>query len=472
MGYILIINEGVAPVEAFTTLGFSTSRGTDLIGQFGSGAKHAVLVALRHGLKVVICCGRDKIIFSTQTADVDDGIETRTIEKVYYSVNGRKAKETGWTLGFGEMDWTDQGMIIREFFSNAIDRTAKQFGAENLNSHFSEFKLGVFTLAEESEPRARDGKTSIYVESTPELVEYVANLGKHFLHVREDVHHTDTFIPKQEPGPARVYRRGVFIREIGKKPSLWDYNLADISLDESRLSNDYTTKAAIAGLYKKPTPKVAEAVIRANAHSLDVEECTLDSDYMTGFSSKLSSDVAEVWDNAWKTVIGDSVAVKDRFGQEAAERKGLAYVVVNDQMYKILAAAQSKTIEAVYDGKRMEEIVSPTSFVETVLDDLWEMLLSLDLTFNKDKPEVKCYKSCMRNNEVRLGYCQDDVIHINCDIAGSMTQMLQQTMLEELTHYITGASDNSRDFQDFAFRTAIALYRKTLRQQKALYDQA
>ena len=41
--FLMIANNGVAPVQSFTVLGVSTARGnSDKIGQFGSGAKHGL----------------------------------------------------------------------------------------------------------------------------------------------------------------------------------------------------------------------------------------------------------------------------------------------------------------------------------------------------------------------------------------------------------------------------------------------
>ena len=53
--YLLVQNPGVAPVEGYTLLGVSTTRNCGVvgtIGQFGSGAKHAINTLLRAGLKL------------------------------------------------------------------------------------------------------------------------------------------------------------------------------------------------------------------------------------------------------------------------------------------------------------------------------------------------------------------------------------------------------------------------------------
>ena len=67
--YLLIQNPGIAPVEGYTLLGVSTTRNCGVagtIGQFGSGAKHAINTLLRAGLRLLIYCGKTRLEFTTR----------------------------------------------------------------------------------------------------------------------------------------------------------------------------------------------------------------------------------------------------------------------------------------------------------------------------------------------------------------------------------------------------------------------
>jgi hypothetical protein len=67
--YLEIENLGVCPPEGFTVLGVSladTSEHQGVIGQFGSGNKHAVAVLLRHDLAPVVFAGTLRLEFSTR----------------------------------------------------------------------------------------------------------------------------------------------------------------------------------------------------------------------------------------------------------------------------------------------------------------------------------------------------------------------------------------------------------------------
>ena len=66
------------------------------------------------------------------------------------------------------------------------------------------------------------------------------------------------------------------------------------------------------------------------------------------------------------------------------------------------------------------------------------------------------------------GYCRDGVVFINSDLAPtgvadvlSLYCRLLKVALEEIAQYVTGATDNSRDFQKYLLDVAIKLIRET-----------
>jgi len=65
-----------------------------------------------------------------------------------------------------------------------------------------------------------------------------------------------------------------------------------------------------------------------------------------------------------------------------------------------------------------------------------------------------------------VGYYLDDVVYINADLAPAgvadvdkLSNRLLKVALEEVAHYVTGATDNSRDFQDFLLNLSVKLSR-------------
>ena len=56
-----------------------------------------------------------------------------------------------------------------------------------------------------------------------------------------------------------------------------------------------------------------------------------------------------------------------------------------------------------------------------------------------------------------MGFYREGVVYLSLDFADGASVELRQTALEEVAHFVTGATDSSRDFQDFAFKLATRL---------------
>ncbi len=160
--FLCIQNPGVAPVEGFTLLGVSTTRDCGVegaIGQFGSGNKHAINVLLRAGLKVFVYCGKTRLDFQTRDDEIDDGLIRKPVKRVVCKLGGTSTRtiDLGWVLDFGAIDWTDLGMALREFVSNAIDRTVREENGEFIPAMLDE-RLSIKTVDDER-VKAKDGYT-------------------------------------------------------------------------------------------------------------------------------------------------------------------------------------------------------------------------------------------------------------------------------------------------------------------------
>src|SRR5438094_7595757 len=89
--FLKIENPGVCPQEGFTVLGVSpadTSAHEGVIGQFGSGNKHAVGVCLRSGLSPIVFAGTLKLEFSTKPQTVTDGLASKDFGRVVVKYGG------------------------------------------------------------------------------------------------------------------------------------------------------------------------------------------------------------------------------------------------------------------------------------------------------------------------------------------------------------------------------------------------
>lgn len=433
MQMLCIQNAGTAPVEAFTLLGYSTARGNDkAIGQFGSGSKHGVCVLLRAGIDLKIYCGTESLTFGTR----EDVVGGRSVKRVTVKVGTRKPRDLDWVLDFGAIDWTEVRMALREFVANAIDQSEE----ENL----------VIKMTDKM--RAKEGYTQVYVGDHPEVRKFYAELDKHFLHFSGQ--QEKRILEKPEPSPCRIYREGVFIRET-RETSLCDYNLPSTSvpIDECRNLNDYVAKAAVARLYASATQEELTRVFRAQLDGLNVMESTLDAYYLTYYPA--SKEQQETWRSAWAIASDNAVpctADTTTLGS-FAQKKG--YRVVEQPSEAWYSASRHfgiTTLEKVLDGCEMSGyiVTTPTPEAVAAVERVWGWIRDAGLT-DKPQPSVKGFDSVMSGGSDCQGYVLpgESTVYLRNDLGG---QLLLQIALEECAHVVTGATDGSRDLQDFAFR--------------------
>jgi hypothetical protein len=69
----------------------------------------------------------------------------------------------------------------------------------------------------------------------------------------------------------------------------------------------------------------------------------------------------------------------------------------------------------------------------------------------KSMPELSMYVRPLSSGSNIRGYYEDGVVYIERD------NVIMQVIIEEIGHYVTGADDATRDFQDWAFKLAACL---------------
>lgn len=459
MSFLLIQNKGVAPIEGYTLLGMSTSREVaGAIGQFGSGTKHAINLLLRKGLEFYIYCGKNRLEFFYENVKINDGLSDKQVAKVFCRVTGESNRtiDCGWVLDFGAMDWTQTSMALREFISNAIDRTFK--GGQTFQEGI---KRGELIVKPDPTKRARDGYTRIFVKMDCEVVAFYENLSNHFLHFSSNPENVALrFIPKTtregNTGP-RVYRQGVFIRQLQGKPSAYDYNFgADLKIDESRNLDDYVVRGHIAQAVNQADEATLANLFRIMAEE-DVFEAGLDEWYLGYHANEEQKDA---WNKAWKATAGDALITTDASSHSAkyAIEKGHSVRVVKSKAFATVAEKMGvkTTASAVGSVETEGEVLvhTPIEFDEA-RDTVWEWLENANLTRDKAKPSVRCFRDIMQAGRSTEGYFKHggQTIFVREDVGG---KLLLKTVLEECAHYVTGSTDNSRDFQSYLIDLAVA----------------
>lgn len=488
--FLKIENPGVAPRQAFTLLGASTKDTTNKtqIGRFGTGNKMGIATLLRNKLSPIVFAGMLKMEFSTASEKMATASSEKEFNVVCVSYSGRdtnnKTKNNKEKLGFvvehGQSDWTDVGLALREFVSNALDRAYeedelkfvynyhKDHGEEGMSLAFREFQRNAKSyenvtveIVEDNQVRAKTGFTRIFIPLCADVLNFYNNLGKWFLHFSEPALINSTLLPKGDRSltgrtAAVIYRRGVRVREFesDNTPSLFDYNLECLNLDESRNVDDWYVKhEAKIALNKASSSDIIKFLV-----SLREGEKFWEHEF------DCSSPTQE-WINAHLT-LGENGVYVERGREDQIQRlqaKGFEPIAVSHGVLLLLRMCEFKTADKILNQNELAgmDVYEATQSAIEVVDFVWNKISDLGLTNNKARPDVKVFSKIMIENCQILGLYQDGVVLFNKDIAPDekyTSIQLLQTAIEKIAHHITGATDNSRDFQDFAFRLCAALF--------------
>jgi hypothetical protein len=430
--WFVVENSGVADVESFTLLGISSARGDDeSIGQFGSGAKHAILVLLRAGLQLVICCGGVRIVPFLEEIVVN-GVESfRLCFKI-----GTKTERTSMTLGFGELDWSDDvRMAMREIVSNALDQS---------DQDWRQISTDVVDNV-----RCKKGTTRVFVEFDARVRDYYARIGEYFLHWSGE--QNKRVLAKVEPSPVRFHRLGVFVREQTRDVSLWNYNAdSTLPIDESRNMDSYKTRSQCAKIL---TDGEHQDELRKTLRILAKDSHFYEGEFSSWYLNQINVRTAFVEEFGESTYVtqNDIVAAKIR-------EKGYSVVVLPSGYVDAINGAtgesnlSAESMLGAMDKREEFTETEPTMDCLDMVQHVWDQLDSASMTCGREMPDVKTFVSHMNEGSQTYGFwdaCEPSIIHLHDDHATN-----PKTILEELTHYITHAADETRDFQDFVLRFA------------------
>jgi hypothetical protein len=482
--FLKIENVGVCPPEAFTLLGVSLadqSSNKGMIGHFGSGSKQSLTTLGRHSLWPVIFSGMLRMLFGSRSQIVADSRASKEFARVFVEYSGidpftgasrSGTEELGFVLAMGQEDWPDVSLAIREFVSNAVDRSIREKG------NWSGVRIEVVdsTLVE-----GKHDCTRIFVPLTGAVLDFYNNLGKWFLHFSEAESLDKAILLKKNRNlgdrqSAVIYRRGVRVREFENcdTPSLFDYNLGNLPVDESRRATDWDVKY-----------HAGRALINANRHILavffnqlangnrPVWELTFDACSLLPTKWDSAADIArrsQQWQEAFTLVAGDSAVLTGSANVEQLLHKGYKPIVAPES---ILAAAErygvntpAKVLSA--DDLAGREVFDSTPGAEAAVEVVWQVLEDVGLCNGKAKPATKCFTSILNAGTKLNGFYRDGTVFINSDLASAssirerpqeLSERLLKCALEEVAHHVTGSTDCSRDFQDFLLHLAVKLAR-------------
>jgi len=482
--FLKIENPGAAPSEGFTVFGVSladTSSNAGVIGQFGSGNKHAVAVLLRNELSPVVFAGTLRLEFGTRPQVVSDAQATKEFSRVVVKYGGSdpvtgasrsSTEDLGFVLDYGRQDWDEVALALREFVSNAIDRSIREWG------DWSGVKIEV---VDEGQVRAKRNFTRVFVPLSAEVLAFYNALGKWFLHFSEPESLSKAILPKKNRNlgdrkAAVIFRRGVRVREFESSDteSLFDYNLDQLRIDESRRASDWDVKhgagKALANADKQTLAVLFDRLLNSDKPAW---EFGFDNYSLSPSSNDSTEDLAERrknWSEAFSQVAGEDAVLTGKGTKDQLERKGFVPVVAPENLVSAAGMYGVSTPASVLSLDELvgREISDPTPDAQAAVDSVWSWLEETGLTNGKEKPPVKVFTSILDGGTMLNGFYRDGVVYLHQDLGGTASEFgglralsdrLLHVALEETVHYVTGAGDNSRDFQNFLLDLAVKLRR-------------
>ena len=433
---------------------------------------------LRTKLLPVVFCGNHKLEYGTKPGRMK-ALEGETeYNRVVVKHGGTDetgasvtyTEELSQTDEYGVLDWNCLGMAFREFVSNAIDAAIavnRQAGA-TVKSPWDGVKVELVT---EEKVRAKKGHTRVFVPADNEdVIRFFANLGKWFLHFSEPESITQAILTKKsrnlDPNcrTAVIYRRGVRVREIDQyaSESLFDFNLNDLRVDESRNVDDYQCRNAATRVMAKASPEVLATWMRSFRGEQPYWEHQFGGYELRPAWGETPEEV-EIrkanWNKALE-LVGDSVVLACKDGPvETLTRKGFDALEVPEAVVQAAEGYGCRTSAKVLSADEMDgrEAFDPTPDAATALDWVWAKVSAAGMDGGKAKPPIRCFRKVMSGGVVVHGFLRDGVVYINEDLATGASVDLRQTVLEEVAHFLSNSRDCTRDMQDWAFKLAVRL---------------
>jgi hypothetical protein len=196
----------------------------------------------------------------------------------------------------------------------------------------------------------------------------------------------------------------------------------------------------------------------ALSRGVECLETGLDSYYIKPNSWENNDQRRERWLAAWEKVNGEkTVACGHDQGivGEYARRKGYDLAVIRQAAWLDTVKEYGiPTVGDVLDAneKKGRRLTAPTFEAIDAINQAWAWVASTDLMpLELVKPTVRGFDELMEAESDTLGFYDPKTreVYIRNDVGG---ELLLETALEEVGHYITGAADGSRDFATFFMR--------------------
>lgn len=399
------------------TLGVSTATGVEgKIGQFGSGSLMSSLLWMReYGESPIYNINGTRVEFEC----IPERTSTNTKFNRVLQIENDVKQPLSVSLEYGQHDWKDPIMALREWISNALDQ-----GMDIVDA-----------LCVVDSVVFDPDYVEVFIPMNGMVRKYWQDIEKFFLQYSQK--EECIYIPKDKVSPCRVYRRGVFVREL-EAHSLFDYNL-DFPIDESRNGSSDSMIDMIMNI----ALGLRDADIHYYEDLLKAVRCNLDCIEVREKSWR--TNVFGNWEPVLKKIVG-----KVKFGCQGGENEEEKIETIAAHWYGRFIR-MCPDLDGYKDRGNAERngysIVSTPEECQKLMDELCELFGLFGMTNGKEKPKLEVFRTKNGQKPESNGLYENGIVSIYVDQIAS-----RRTMMEELCHHYSGKSDCTREFQEFNFR--------------------
>lgn len=430
MEVMLIKNNGVMELEAFTMMGLSTKRDdASKIGMFGTGNKYAIAVLLREGFSVEIVTRKYSAAFSSQKKD----FRGKPFQQVVMTITEPGAEprrvELGITTDMG-LQWT-RDHAMREFICNARDEGGMELDVMS-NPSTQEYNKKLDSVLSEAD------KTYIVVKNTKGdkyLAGYAKSFDTKYLFRREPLFESDeiSVYEKLTPkSPLRIYRNGVMVLEKNV-PALYDYELNGVEISESRDTDMWQSQYEFShNMFRLPESMLESIVDAVSENSFEA----------MGVDYYIPSD-----DKVPNFLRSSVVLTRDLYEQFSEKFFAMPLKFVPENWYKYL-----KTKECLRTAHKVVGEMAIMPGKETAYEDLGQlekMIVDKAVDF-VSKSGYAISVSDLHFKELEaMGMFRDGKIYISTKFIARGVYELVNTIIHEIMHRESKAHDATGKFEDF-----------------------
>jgi len=436
MKYLLIQNQGLIDPLDLSLMGASPKRDDhSKIGYFGSGNKYALATLLTHKIPFRIFSGMNEIHVKTRPIER----KGKTFDQIYMEMQ-EIVIETSLTTQMGPQ-WKPW-YAVREVYCNAIDEGNQQ----------------VIPMTDTVQPA--DGMTRFYIGITEEIEPVIANWHKYFSSDRFD---TFEELPglklffKLDKG-LRIYRKGVLVYEDDQMDALFDYDLAEAEIDETRtLKSIYNAKWSIEKIIDtKGSVELLRRILK-NIHISTIEKKRIiERDMDFGY---FASENKSNWAEAMKgfNFINESVAGRYQDAQEHDNTLILPSSIINRLVDNV--TEDVTTFGVPRKGMRYPfKPVTIDDMQSAMIEECIAFLDKAGLDFNGLNIQVVEFD----NYAVRGTTDMLKSIYIGKGALEAGKRSVAEVLLEEWFHIESKMGDETRAFQNYILNKVLLEYEKRL----------